>query len=197
MTKKPKKNYFDNDAVTEAILAYQKSLKEGRNDVHLIYPYTTQIQQLIRGVINTHKIYRFWPDVDELVQEAFTAIMTAIRRYKPGSGTAFNYLSIVAKQHLKNWTVTRNKKRALMSEFNDEIYLDEATEAPAESFKDLLEDLPIPPHLEATFEAIVEAIEQHQIHSKRDIVRQLTLRGDFDAALIQETFEILEEIFNE
>ena len=56
-----KNNYFDNDTIQTAIVEYKRKLEEEQiDDVTIMHPYTNQIQQLIRAVINTHKIYRFW-----------------------------------------------------------------------------------------------------------------------------------------
>ena len=185
---KKKKNYFNNEEVTEAILEYNEYLKQGVDKIELLHPYTTQIQQLVRGVINTHKIYRWWNDTDELVQEGMVAIYASFKRYNPEKGTAFNYLSIVAKQHLKNWTQQRNKKNFLTNEYNDEIH-QEMSGGYSESvnLEHLFLDVEVDYDLESTLEAIARIISVDKIFNRRDIIKQLSRNG-YDKKDINEVF---------
>ena len=172
-----KKNYFDNEAVTKAILEYKEFLEKGTDKVEILHPYTSQIQQLVKGVINTHKIYRWWHDVDELVQEGMVAIYSSFKRFNPEKGTAFNYLSIVAKQHLKNWTQTRNKKAFQTSEFQDDIYNSHTVAEDTTTIEQLFFEVEVPVELEKTLAAIVEVITRQKIHNKRDIIKYLFRQG--------------------
>jgi|CXWL01.1.fsa_nt_gi DNA-directed RNA polymerase specialized sigma subunit len=188
------KNYFDNDAVTKAILKYQKSLKEGNNDIHHIYPYTTQIQQLVKGVINTHKIYRWWDDVDELIQEGMLAIYSSFKRFDSTKGTAFNYLSIVVKQHLKNWTQNKNKKMWNTSELQEEIYIDEeTTSTPMEDMVALQQvffELELPQQFDVLVEFLLNSIVNEKILNRRDLVKQMLKEG-FPKKDVDDVFNVL------
>lgn len=196
MARKKKKNYFDNETVTAAIKEYQKGLAEGRDDIHLIYPYTEQIQMLVRGVINTHKIYRWWNDVDELMQEGMLAIYSSLKRFNPEKGTAFNYLSIVAKQHLKNWTQNKNKKAWNTSEYNDEIYQHSDVAAFDEHLmlQEMLTEMDVDESLETVLEGILDSISKQKLYNKRDITKYL-LRQGYPKKDIDSIFNELEDHF--
>jgi len=196
-----RKLYFDNESITAAIVEYNRQFtEEGKDNIVVIYPFTNQIQLLVRGVINTHKIYRWWNDVDELVQEGMVAVYTSLRRFNPEKGTAFNYLSIVAKQHLKNWTQQKNKKKFLTSEYNDELYQNESD--PSLELQDtmalqyLFLDVEVHPDLEKTLEAISNAICKDKIFNKRDVVKQLS-RAGYEKKNISAVFIVLENHFGE
>ena len=185
-----KKNYFNNDDVTAAILEYKDYLEKGENRIYILHPYTEQIQKLVRGVINTHKIYRWWDDVDELVQEGMLAIYASFKRFDPEKGTAFNYLSIVAKQHLKNWTQTRNKKAWNTFEFQEDLYEEKVEFEPGKTegfmvMENVLHMVDVPIELEKTLEAIVGCVVLDGLDNKRDIVKHLTkqawIKEDVDA----------------
>lgn len=176
-----KKNYFDNEAITKAILEYQVSIKSGKENITLLYPYTLQIKGLINGVINTHKIYRWWNDRNELEQEGMVAVLVSLKRFNPEKGTAFNYLSIVAKQHLKNWTQSKNKKDWITDELNEEIYQDDDNEESKDkstlqqpvSLEDLLHESNNNPDYEIIIDDIVQAVKINKLSNKRDIVKFL------------------------
>lgn len=193
---KKQKLYFDDEAVTKAILAYQASLKHGKNDIHLIHPYIEQIQALVRGVINTHKIYRWWNDTDELVQEGVMAIMIAIRRFNPKYGTAFNYLSIVAKQHLKNWTQSRNKKNWVTDELNEEIYQEDVHVDRTFAIEDIFTSIEVSDKLAPVLEEISKIIIEDKIYNKRDIVSHLVKNGRSKTD-INAVFAVLKDHYND
>ncbi|MEM4326468.1 MAG: sigma factor [Candidatus Pacearchaeota archaeon] len=198
--KKDKKYYFDNDSITKAIRQYQKELKKGNDDISILYPYTKQIESLIRGVINTHKINRWWPDSDELVQEGMVAVLASLKRFRPSKGTAFNYLSIVAKQHLKNWTQSKNKKNWSTFELNEQAYLENTDYIKsAEDFillEEMFHEVDVPAEIEPVLEAIMFSIVKEKIHNKRDIIKNLFARG-FEKAKIDIAFSKLSEHFGE
>lgn len=195
MTKKSKL-YFENEAVTKAILLYQQGLKHGRDDIHLIYPYTEQLQALVKGVINTHKLYRWWNDTDELVQEGVMAIMIAIKRFNPKYGTAFNYLSIVAKQHLKNWTQSRNKKNWVTDELNEEIYQDETNSDSMYVIEDIFASIEVSEKLAPVLDDISRIIIEEKIFNKRDIVSHLVKNGRSKSD-ITAVFAVLKDRYND
>lgn len=188
------KNYFDNEQVTTAILKYQESLREGRNDIYLIHPYTGQIQQLIKGVINTHKIYRWWDDLDELIQEGMLAIYSSFKRYDHTKGSAFNYLSIVVKQHLKNWTQSKNKKNWNTSELQEEIYIDENhVTTPMEdmiALQQMFFEIDLPSKFDLLTESLLDSIVNEKILNRRDLIKHMTQEG-FPRKDVEEIFSLL------
>jgi len=191
-----KKNYFDNDAVTKAILEYKEGLALGKDNIRLLHPYTLQIQQLVRGVINTHKIYRWWNDLDELIQEGMLAVYSSFQRFDPVKGTAFNYLSITVKNHLKNWTQSKNKKSWITGEFNDEIFEEEGQSHTDDmmTIERLFFEVKIPENLEHILMAIMNTITKDRIYNKRDVIKQL-LKAGHSKKDIEATFTELENHF--
>lgn len=190
------KQYFDNAAVTKSIREYQKTLRKGTDDLSIMHKHTDELQNLVRGVINTHKIYRWWPDVDELIQEGMLAIFSSFRRFNPKKGTAFNYLSIVAKQHLKNWTQDKNKKTWVTSELNEEIYQDAEQIHTQDNMDlaDLFYSVEVPTELEQILESMVQLLVVERIHNKRDIVRSLVQQGNKKQD-VSKLFKILSKQF--
>ena len=199
MAKAKKKNYFNNDEITTAILQYKESLSQDKDEIYLLHPYTDQIQKLVRGVINTHKIYRWWDDVEELVQEGMLAIYASFKRFDPEKGTAFNYLSIVVKQHLKNWTQQRNKKSWKTFELQDDIYNEEeGEESKSEGFvvmENVFSTVDVPERLDKTLEQIVRSIVIHGLDNRRDVVKYLTSQG-YEKSDIDEVFTQLSKQIN-
>ena len=176
-----KNNYFDNKAIEAIIKKYQNSVKEDENnkgDMTIVHPYTSQFQQLVKAVINTHKIYRFHNDIEELSQEGLSALFSSLRRFDPTKGTAFNYLSIVVKQHLKNWTQSKNKKEWVTGELNEETYdghYDDIYDVYA--IKESLSQLDVEGEQEIILERIISLITNDKVAYKRDIVKVLLAEG--------------------
>lgn len=187
MTKK--KLYFDNDTITDVLLKCKEA-----EDKTLLHQYTDQIVKLVKGIIYTHKIYVWWDDFDELVQEGVLAIYSAALRFNPEKGTAFNYLSIVVKQHLINWTRTRNRKKwAAPVEFDDNLYMSDDLIAVDEhiAFEEIFSSIDVPDDLAPVFDAISECISKGKVFSKRDISRYLVREG-YDRSKVMKVFELLE-----
>lgn len=190
--------YFDNKAVEEALAKYKISLDNDPNkkgDATILHPYTDQIQHLVRGVINVHKIYRFHSDVEELIQEGMVAIYASFKRFNPEKGSAFNYLSIVVKQHLKNWTQTKNRKDWLTSEYQDQLYIPEATGINERAAtEDILTSPDMPEKFGKIIDDMIIVVGEQGIYHKRDIIKALVLRG-WPRKDIENTYIKLEKQF--
>lgn len=181
------KFYFDNIAVQEAILAYQQS-----KDIRIMYKYTEQLTALIRGVINTHKIYRFHNDVKELIQEAFVALYAALPRFDPTKGTAFSYLSIVVKQYLKNWTRSQNNKAFRTLEFKDTYYNDTDQQSHTLPLDEIFKTGSLPPKYDGLIEALTEGVTVERINNYQDMVKWLQKKG-WTVKDIKAAFSILKK----
>jgi hypothetical protein len=191
-----KKNYFDNNAVEKALLQFQKTMDENsRGDTTLLEPFTEQIQTLVKIVINVHKIYRFHNDLDELVQEGLVAVYSSFGRFDPSKGTAFNYLSITVKNHLKNWTQSKNKKAWVTVEFNDTIY-DAGEDSITDGFyiHEALSQVSLEPKYDPIMDDIINLISNDKIYNKRDIIKQL-IRNGWDRSEIEVVYNAMEEHF--
>jgi RNA polymerase sigma factor (sigma-70 family) len=195
-----KNNYFNNDEVEKAIKEYRKAVKknpDSTENIEILYPYTDQFQKLVRGVINVHKIYRFHNDLDELCQEGIMALYASFDRFDPSKGTAFNYFSITVKNHLKNWTQTKNKKEWATQEFNEVIYDNHDMSDNSFSIYTLQEriaNVDIPEDLFDLMERIIEIIFNDKVYHKRDAVKFL-LREGWDREDIDKIYAALEKEF--
>ena len=180
------------------MLKYQEGLKNGVDDPTIMYPFTSQLQQLIRAVIFSHKIQRFHNDLNELEQEAMVEVYASFKRFNADKGSAFNYFSFVTKQHLKNWTQTKNKKDWKTSEYNDIIYTSNASSEIDDqfAFEDMLSSINISPELEVILQAIIDVISTHKIYNKRDIIKYLTQEG-YQRKDINTVFKKLSKHFDE
>ena len=167
-----KKHYFDNEAVSAAILVYQKT-----KDRRVLHPFTKQLTDLIRGVINTHRIYRFHNDLNELIQEAFVALYASIDRFDPSKGSAFNYLSIVVKQYLKNWTRSQNNKRNRNSEFQDSYYVAEDQNGLHMASFEFFDNLELPIQYEGLVDDLNHAVGDLHINNYQDMIKWLQEKG--------------------
>jgi hypothetical protein len=88
-------------------------------------PYLEKImketQKVIKGVIfkaRFHKRERY----DTCMQIATEACLKALRRFNPESGTAFNYLSLTAKNSIRYYLIKKAKKRHLSLDYE---YMDD------------------------------------------------------------------------
>ena len=173
--------YFDNDAIESAIREYQRKLyEEGVRDYSVIEPYLEQIRSLIRIIINTYKIYRFYEDVDELEQEAMVAIIESLDRIDFAKGTAFNYFSFVAKNHLKAWTQRLNKKRYVTREYNPKTDGEEEDEEHHDStiFDDITADAfcTYDDHTAILIREVMDIIRDNDIRERSDLIAILRSR---------------------
>ena len=173
--------YFDNDNIEQAIVKYQEKLRnEGVRDYSYIEPYLEQIRSLVRIIINTYKIYRFYEDVEELEQEALVAIIESLDRIDFSKGSAFNYFSFVAKNHLKAWTQRLNKKRYVTREYDpqrdgeeedeeefDTSYLDDLAHEAAATLDD---------HTAMLVKEVVDLMRTHRINNRSDLISALRSR---------------------
>lgn len=197
-TEKPKKKkrfYYDNDTIQPIIIKYQKTVTKGKPDLRMLDPHVDSFQQLVRAIINTHKIYRFHNDVEELVQEGLTELFNSLKRFDPDRGTSFNYLSITVKNHLKNWTKNRNKKDWITGEFNDTVYM-AATQNSFDkiTIQDMFAVVTVREELGTLLERIIEIITDLNIYHKRDIIKFLVREG-WPREHIDEVYENLEDAF--
>lgn len=187
-----KRNYFNNDEIQPAIIKYQET-----GDIRSLDKYTSSFQQLVKAIINTHKFYRFHSDRNELEQEGMVELIAALKRFDPTRGTAFNYLSIVVKNHIKNWTKSRNKKDWVTDEYNDVLYKSEKQAAFDEfALVDMFSDVEVPLHLEPLLERIVTIITKMKIFYKRDIIKFLVREG-WPRPDIDTVYKCLEEKFED
>jgi DNA-directed RNA polymerase specialized sigma subunit len=191
-------NYFNNDEVETAIKKFQtlnEKDPDNKDNIQVVYPYTEQFQQLVRGIINVHKIYRFHSDLEELLQEGMTALYMSLGRFDDSKGTAFNYLSFVVKNHLKNWTQNKNKKDWVTDEYNDSIYNHGNREVDMLVISDLLYSIEIEERLEPIIDDIVVILSRGDTGNKRDVIKSLTKKG-WSRQDISDVYDKLEEVFN-
>jgi len=101
--------YFKNKEVQESIRQYfseeNAAVKKALRDDILRH-----VQDIVNGIIFTHKFIAFEP-YDDLLQEAMLACIIALERFDPDKGTAFNYFSLVAKKSLTYYTLKNRKNR--------------------------------------------------------------------------------------
>ena len=105
-------------------------------------------------------------------------MFASFHRFSPEKGTAFNYLAITVKNHLKNWTQTRNKKDWVTSEFNDTIY-ENADDYVYDNFefRETMYSIPIEQDLKPILEDIATLAIEEKVLNKRDVVRFLARKG--------------------
>lgn len=190
--------YFHNKEVQEGIREYHRSIKSDPKEIgnmRILDPFQTQFTQLVKGVINVHKLNRFHNDYDELVQEGLLALYGALKRFDPDKGIAFNYLSIVVKQHIKNWTQSKNKKDWKTGEFNESVYdNDSFSHFDEMALHETIGQVEVASHLDPLLDDISELIIKEKIQNRRDMVKCLTKRG-WKKEEISDVYESLEKTF--
>lgn len=75
--------------------------------------FGSYIDKIINGVLISYKSkFRFYPDQDELFQEARIAVLSSInkRQWDPQRGDIFNFFSTVIIRNLTNYTLRKNRK---------------------------------------------------------------------------------------
>ena len=113
--------YFNEAVVLSATKEFQAT---GNQTV--VYPFTDQIQKLVRGVINRHELWRFWDNTMELENEGFKTAFECLARFDPTiDKTLFNYLSISVKWRLINFTRKFNDQGNIEVALHEEIVTDE------------------------------------------------------------------------
>lgn len=100
-------NYFNEPEVKQWCVAYQQAPEEERNQIykdHLAKP----IDLLIKGVINTHKLYK-WDGWDEAYSIGLETALNSLQNFDATKGfKLFSYLSISVKRSIM-FSTLRNK----------------------------------------------------------------------------------------
>ncbi len=103
------KMYFTQDT-EDSIVAYNKETDLfKREDIFragILYPF----QKLVENVFNTFKFSYFETGPQDIQRETLTHLVANIHKYKPESGKAFSYFSIIAKHYLILLNNTNYKK---------------------------------------------------------------------------------------
>lgn len=121
-TKRKKgKNYFTKET-EDAIVRYNTSEDEFQKNhifkTEIQYPFT----KIAENIFNTFKFQYFDGTPDDVINEVVSFMAMNIHKFKPESGKAFSYFSVVAKNYLilhNNKNYKRYKRTDLLSERSD------------------------------------------------------------------------------
>lgn len=110
-----KKMYFDEMECQRLVIIYHKSMviqnkiviaKDERVEKEIM----EMVRKIVIAIINNYRYYIF-EEYEDLVQEGLKACFIGLPRYNAEKGSLFNYMSLIAKIHLLNYTDRRKKHR--------------------------------------------------------------------------------------
>lgn len=176
-------NYFDEKLISSAVMEFQST-----GNFKIIDPFITSIQKLIRGVINSHELWKFWDTPLELENEGFKTVFECLLRFDPKKGyTLFNYLSLAVKWSLVNFTRDYNNRAA--DERPIDAYLENLLyyETKEDNFENILCE-----SCDGKFNDICQQLKlayDNDIHNEKDLIFWVMEKTSYTELMIKKALQ--------